>query len=49
MTDEQGGQPEHPAVPDPSEFENYDEVDSDTVELPNDSFDADAADFESEH
>jgi hypothetical protein len=39
----------HPPVADPAEFENFDDVDSTTVELPDDSFDADAADFESEH
>lgn len=30
------------------EFEDFDEVDSETVELPDDSFDEAAADFDSE-
>jgi hypothetical protein len=32
----------------PDDFENFDEVDSATVELPEDSFDESAADFSSE-
>ncbi|AGL19490.1 hypothetical protein [Actinoplanes sp. N902-109] len=38
-----------PEYADPAKFPSFDDVDSTTVELPDDSFDPSAADLESEH
>lgn len=40
--------PEGTGFPDPDEFENFDEVESTTVELPIDLFDEKAANFDEE-
>jgi len=34
--------------PDPDDFESFDDVDSETVELPEDSFELNTADFDTE-